>query len=481
MNARRRQHEFLASSDPERTLLEHLAELNEPSDLPESRWQPGTPLKLLLAGYSGAGNVGTEMRTGEIVRQLRHLLGPTAVEFSALSMSLTLPGDVLPDVACLPLSAGYIPDVVLDATRKHHATVACEGSMFKSTFANVLSAVMAGALGMASRSHKLSVGYGAEVAGMDPVLRDFVKQQASRSLILCRNEPSFETATGLGLRAGPGADTAWTLHAAPQARGERLLRSVGWNGHDAILVVCPMNPFWWPVRPSPRMARELRRSGAHKDRHFGSIFFHAASIEIEDKYRTYLAQFGLAVGSLCQTMSAFPVIVAMDRVDQQACHDLAAIVNCGNSVIIGAEHEVGDVVSALRCSDLLISSRFHALVCAMPAGVPSIGIAMDERIRNLFVATGQEERLMPADAPNLGRLILDAARRLDRLEVERASRQTVGEAIRATGDMGRQFLHEFRQMLPDFPLPDHAQGWQAHVASLPADVDAFLSKASPRA
>jgi polysaccharide pyruvyl transferase WcaK-like protein len=480
MNARRRQHEFLASSDPERTLLEHLAELNEPSDLPESRWHPGTPLKLLLAGYSGAGNVGTEMRTGEIVRQLRHLLGPEAIEFSALSMSSTLPGDVLPDVVCLPLSAGYIPEVVLGATRQHHATVACEGSMFKSTFANVLSAVMAGALGMASRSHKLSVGYGAEVAGMDPVLRDFVKEQADQSLILCRNEPSLKTAIGLGLRAAPGADTAWTLHASPRAHGKRLLRSSGWNGHDAILAVCPMNPFWWPVRPSPQMARELRRTGAHKDRHFGSIFFHAASAEIEGKYRTYLAQLGLAVGNLCRTMSAFPVIVAMDRVDQKACHDLAAIVSSSTAVIVGAEHEVGDVVSALRCSDLLISSRFHALVSAMPAGVPSIGIAMDERIRNLFVAAGQVDRFIPAEAPDLGERLLDAARRLDRLEVERASRQTVGKAIRATGDMGRQFLEEFRRMLPDFPLPDHTPGWQAHVAPLPVDVEAFLSGASPR-
>jgi polysaccharide pyruvyl transferase WcaK-like protein len=224
------------------------------------------------------------------------------------------------------------------------------------------------------------------------------------------------------------------------------------------------------------MARELRRSGAHKDRHFGSIFFHTASPEIERKYQTYLAQLGLAVGCLSRTMSAFPVIVAMDRVDRQACHDLAAIFESSCAIIIGAEHEVGEVVSALRCCGLLISSRFHALVAAMPAGVPSIGIAMDERIRNLFVASGQAERLIPAEDPDLGGRILDAVRRLDRVEVERASRLTVGEAIRAVGDMGRQFLQEFRRMLPDFPLPERAPTWWTHVAPLPADVEAFVSK-----
>jgi polysaccharide pyruvyl transferase WcaK-like protein len=476
MNARRWHHEFLASADPERTLLEHLAALGEQAGPSDVHWRPGTPLKLLLAGYSGAGNVGTEMRTGEILRQLRHLLGPAPVEFSALSMSASLPRDVLPDVACLPLGAGYIPKVVLDATRQHHATVACEGSMFKSTFANVLSGIMAGALGMASRDRKLSVGYGAEVAGMDALLEGFVRQQVGQALILCRNEPSYRTATGLGLRAAPGADTAWTFRAASRERGQALLRSIGWNGFDPVIAICPMNPFWWPVRPSPRMARELRRSGLHKDRHFASVFFHAESPDIARRYRTYLDQLASAVRELCRSMSAFPAIVAMDRVDRPACHDLAALVQSRGGVVVGAEHDVADVVSALRCSDLLISSRFHALVAAMPAGVPSIGLAMDERIRNLFEGSCQAERLIAADDPELGARLLDAVRHLDRTEVVRASRHTVGEAIRATGEMGRRFVQELGGLLPAFPLPERPPTWQAHLAPLPADVDAFLSR-----
>jgi polysaccharide pyruvyl transferase WcaK-like protein len=477
MGARRWQHEFLAAADPERTLLEHVTALVDQAGPAEWRWRPGTRLKVLLAGYSGAGNVGTEMRTGEILRQLRHLLGAASVDFSALSLGSSLPPDVLPDVTCLPLAAGYIPEVVLEASRQHHATVACEGSMFKSTFANVLSAIMAGALGMASRDGKLSVGYGAEVAAMDSALEVLVKAQAARSLILCRNEPSYQTAVNLGLRASPGTDTAWTFRAASRERGQALLRSCGWNGVDPVIAICPMNPFWWPVRPSPSMARELRRSGAHRHRHFASLFFHTESPDIERKYRTYLDQLGRAVRDLCRVMSAFPVIVAMDRVDRQACRDLAEIVQASGSVIAGAEHPVGDIVAALRCCDLLISSRFHALVAAMPAGVPSVGIAMDERIRNLLEASSQGERLVSAADPELGKKVLDTVRRLDRAEVARASRLTVGEAIRATGEMGRRFVMEVGDRLPAFPLPGHAATWQAHVAPLPPDLDAFLSVA----
>lgn len=474
MAARRWQHDFLASADPERTLLDHVAALVEEGGFPERQWRPGTPLEVLLAGYSGAGNVGTEMRTGEILRQLRHLLGPT-VEFSALSLGSSLPADVLPDVTCLPLAAGYIPQVVLDASRRHHATVACEGSMFKSTFANVLSAIMAGALGMASRDGKLSVGYGAEVAAMDPALEDLVRQQAGRSLILCRNEPSYRTALNLGLRAAPGADTAWTFQAAPRERGRSLLRSCGWNGADPVIAVCPMNPFWWPVRPSPVMARELRRSGAHRHRHFASLFFHAESPEIDRKYRLYLDQLGAAVRELCRTMSAFPAIIAMDRVDGQACRDLAGIVPVRGGMILGAEHPAADVVSALRCSDLLVSSRFHALVAAMPAGVPSVGIAMDERIRNLMEGSSQADRLVSASDPDLGRKLIDTVRRLDRSEVASSARRTLAAGLRASGEMGMQFMAEVARRLPAFPVPRLEATWQAHVAPLPAELDAFLS------
>jgi polysaccharide pyruvyl transferase WcaK-like protein len=123
----------------------------------------------------------------------------------------------------------------------------------------------------------------------------------------------------------------------------------------------------------------------------------------------------------------------------------------------------------------MISSRFHALVAAMPAGVPSIGIAMDEPIRNLFTEANQGGRLIATDNPDLGIHVVEAARRLDRDEVRCASRATTEAAVRAIGGMGRQFLDEFRLFFPDFALPAHRPAWQAHLPTLPADIDSFLS------
>ncbi len=60
-----------------------------------------------------------------------------------------------------------------------------------------------------------------------------------------------------------------------------------------------------------------------------------------------------------------------------------------------------ELVSVLRACDLMVSSRYHGIVTAMPGLVPSAGVTMDERIRNLMHERGHEDLLMTVDDPDL--------------------------------------------------------------------------------
>ena len=73
---------------------------------------------------------------------------------------------------------------------KHHGVVACEGSMFKSKFANALTTMMIGSLGIAAAQNKLSVGYGAEAGHMDPLVAKMCGRYCKNSLVITRNEES---------------------------------------------------------------------------------------------------------------------------------------------------------------------------------------------------------------------------------------------------------------------------------------------------
>ena len=74
--------------------------------------------------------------------------------------------------------------------RKNHGVIACEGSMFKSKFANALTTMMIGSLGIASAENKLSVGYGGEAGHMDPLIRNMCARYVADSLVITRNTES---------------------------------------------------------------------------------------------------------------------------------------------------------------------------------------------------------------------------------------------------------------------------------------------------
>src|SRR4029078_11724021 len=82
---------------------------------------------------------------------------------------------------------------------RYDGVIACEGSMFKSKFANALTTMMIGSLGVASAQNRLSVGYGAEAGDMDPFLARMCSRYCRDSLVITRNEESRKVLRELGI------------------------------------------------------------------------------------------------------------------------------------------------------------------------------------------------------------------------------------------------------------------------------------------
>ena len=88
----------------------------------------------------------------------------------------------------------HLPDIfppfLANEVPQHDGVVACEGSMFKSKFANALTTMMIGSLGIAAVQNKLSVGYGAEAGHMDPLVAKMCGRYCKNSFVITRNEES---------------------------------------------------------------------------------------------------------------------------------------------------------------------------------------------------------------------------------------------------------------------------------------------------
>ena len=188
----------------------------------------------------------------------------------------------------------HLPDVfppfLHSEVRKSDGVVACEGSMFKSKFANALTTMMIGSLGIASAQNKLSVGYGAEAGQMDSLLQRMCTRYCRDSLVITRNVESQEVLGKLGVPTELGTDTAWTFEPLGPEYGRKALRDAGWDGATPVLAVCPINPFWWPVE---RVAREVGRAlgvaGAYKKSYYRTIYFHRSGSEVDASYEKYLS------------------------------------------------------------------------------------------------------------------------------------------------------------------------------------------------
>ena len=106
-----------------------------------TRWQPGEKLKLLFAGYNGTRNTGSDVRVNEMLRQIRHVLGAENVDFGVMTQNFDRTKGYFAGTQQV-----FLPDVfppfLYRETRKNHGVMACEGSMFKSKFANALTTMM---------------------------------------------------------------------------------------------------------------------------------------------------------------------------------------------------------------------------------------------------------------------------------------------------------------------------------------------------
>ncbi len=427
------------------------------------RWQPGNKLKLLFAGYNGTRNMGSDVRVEEMLRQIRHILGAERVEFSVMSQNFDFSRGYFEGTRQVHLP-DIFPPFLASEVPHHDGVVACEGSMFKSKFANALTTMMIGSLGIAAAQNKLSVGYGAEAGHMDPIVAKMCGRYCKNSFVITRNEESRGVLRQLGVPTELGTDTAWTFEPRPPEYGQSVLRKIGWDGRTPVLVVCPINPFEWPVKASVAKYAVRTLTGAYKDSHYRTVYFHNSGPAAEQAYRKYWTAIANAVDAFRKKKNVFVILAATERLDARPANRISEKLG-GVPVLTSDEYNMYELVSVLRSCHMMASSRYHGIVTSMPGLVPSAGITMDERIRNLMRERGHQDLLMTVDDPELEGKLLAA---LEKLSVEGEAistgiAQTVVKNLKVMARMGVYFEEEVRRRYPEFETRRGEWSWEDYL------------------
>jgi hypothetical protein len=223
--------------------------------------------------------------------------------------------------------------------------------------------------------------------------------------------------------------------------------------------VCPINTFWWPVKPSIVKYAARVTAGAYKESHYRTLYFHKSGRDVDAKYRKYISEMTAAVKAFRERHRVFPILVAMERLDARACHAMAQDL-AGVPIFTSDEYNMFQLVSVLRQGSLMVSSRFHGIVTSMPGLVASAGVTMDERIKNLMHDRGHEHLLFTGDADSLR----DGIGR------------TVVRNLKLMARMGVYLEQQTHLIYPQFSVRSGIHAWEEYLPPLSPVLQALVEK-----
>jgi polysaccharide pyruvyl transferase WcaK-like protein len=277
-----------------------------------------------------------------------------------------------------------------------------------------------------------------------------------------------------------GTDTAWTFEPLGPEFGQKVLRDAGWDGSKAVLVVCPINPFWWPVKASVFKLAARTLTGAYKETQYRTVYFHTWGAKEAAAYEHYLGSMAKAVDAFRQRHGAMVVLVAMERLDGKACRHMAERLG-GVPVFTSDDYDMYQLVSILRACSYMVSSRYHGIVTAMPALVPSAGVTMDERIRNLMRERGHQHLFLEVDEPELEAKLLAILETLrhDADAVREGIGRTVARNLKVMARMGMFFERHLQRRYPEFPVREGAYSWEDYLPPMSAGLRKLVEAYEP--
>ena len=157
----------------------------------------------------------------------------------------------------------------------------------------------------------------------------------------------------------------------------------------------------------------------------------------------------------------------MERLDADACRRIAERLG-GLPVFVSDQFDMYQLVSILRSCHLMVSSRYHGIVTSMPALVPSAGVTMDERIRNLMRERGHPHLLLEVDDADLEAKLIEVLRNLlrDADAVRDGIGRTVVRNLQTMARMGVYLEEHMQHRYPEFPTRSGLLNWEDYLPPL---------------
>ena len=335
--------------------------------------------KVLLMGYNGANNTGSEARLSAIVDEVRNVLGD--------EVEITIPticGENLrryikeePNLKIVDYPTVYF-FALYRLVKEHDLILLTEGSCYMDTWSSCLLWAWLWVTGCANRSGKMVVAYAVDSGYLSGFNQKLVRYVASKTdLIITRTQAAADRLKTWKVNApiSATADSAFNFSPDPNDF-DFLIRN--WRSAEAgVIGIAAVDFYLWPVvfRPFGRSKNCYRWPYYYSDSH-----------QRRSDRKTLAKNYAHFADQMIEKHGRPIALICMEQLDEPLAGMILSYMHHSNEVRIfsSREYNASQMTSILRNLDLLVTSRYHAGVLSLDAAVPQIAIGFDQRLRDLY-------------------------------------------------------------------------------------------------
>jgi len=353
--------------------------------------------KLLLMGYNGANNTGSETRLLAIIDDVRAVLGQEAI-ITVPSLNPANLKRYLKETTNQRIAP--VPTIYFFALRKlvkeHDIVLLVEGSCYMDTWTSALLWAFLWTSKNANKYDKPCLAYAVDAGELSTSNQDRVRREASKTeLIITRTHIAAERLKNIGVTAPikVTADTAFTFKM--KKKDENIL-STNWpEAKKGVVGLSVLDFHIWPVvvRPWGRkvhcykwpyyFSRSRDKCQASSDLARG---WAKEADRIIKKYEENIA------------------LICMEELDEPIAKEILKNIKHKQraKIFSSREYNASQMTGLLRELDLLVTSRYHAGVLSLAKQVPQIAVGHDPRLHGFYKELGIfDDHFIAFDSPKL--------------------------------------------------------------------------------
>ena len=350
--------------------------------------------KVLLMGYNGANNTGSETRLISIIEDVRRVLG-SEVCITIPTLNEKNLRRYIKEESNLIIAP--VPSIYFFALRKlvkeQDLILLVEGSCYMDTWTSALLWAFLWTTRVANSHNIPCLAYAVDAGDLSPLNKFLVKREASKTdLIITRTSYARDKLLKMGVTAPimHTADSAFTFQTETEDRN--ILKKI-WENENlpeperSIVGLAIIDFYLWPV--------VIRPWGRKRNLYKWPYYFSrskARKLGSEDLAAKWAAEADRIVEKHQKNIA----LICMESVDEPLAKNIVNKMKHHKNTRIFSSNEfnASQMTEMLRKLDLLVTSRYHAAVLSLEARIPQIAVGHDPRLKGFYKDLKMDEEYL---------------------------------------------------------------------------------------